>query len=399
MKILQVCNKSPFPAVDGGAIAMGGMTRCMVMNSYAVVVLNMVSFKHHAAEGDWPDALKKKCKLHFASVDLRLKPLKAFFNLFSSRSYHAERFYSEDVAQKLISILKSEKFDVIQMETVFPFVYHDIIRQHSTAKIILRLHNMEHEVWASTAKAEKQRLKKWYLSLLARRLKHFELEAFRKADGIITISSADFAKVKSLKLSAPVTNIPMGIELSQYPVAETKSAAVSLFHLGAMDWIPNQQGMSWFLETAWKTLRKQFPQLHFSIAGRKMPEKFFACSDAQLHVEGAVESPIQFMQSKQIMIVPLLSGSGIRVKIIEGMALGKAIVTTSIGAAGIDCTDGENILIANTPGEFVQKISLLLNDENKRQSIEKNARKLIQEKYTLESAAHNLDAFLKSPFF
>ncbi len=395
MKILQICNKPPFPAVDGGAIAMGSMTRSMVMNSYDVTVLNMVSYKHHATENDWQDELKQYCKLHFASVDLRLKPHKAFLNLFTSRSYHAERFYSEAVAQKLIAILKSEKFDVIQLETIFPFVYHAVIRKYSEAKIILRLHNMEHEVWESTANAEKHPLKKWYLALLAKRLKQFELEAFSKADGIITISSADYTKVQSLNLSIPVANIPLGVDLQQYPIAQTKSeSAVSLFHLGAMDWIPNQQGMSWFLDTAWKKLRGQFPQLHFYIAGRKMPEKFFKMQDAQLHVAGTVDSQFLFMQSKNIMVVPLLSGSGIRVKIIEGMALGKAVVTTSIGAAGIDCADGENILIANTPDEFVQRISACVNTTSIVERTGNNARRLVEEKYAIAVTSNQLEDFL-----
>ncbi len=396
MKILQICNKPPFPAVDGGTIAMGNMTRSMMMNGYDVTVLNMVSYKHRATEYDWPDELRKKVKLHFANVELRLKPLRALFNLFSSRSYHAERFYSEDVAQKLIAMLQQEKFDVIQMETVFPFVYHDTIRQHSGAKIILRLHNIEHEVWQSTAKAEKNPLKKRYLLLLARRLQKFEQEAFKKADAIITISSADLEKVKEIKITAPITNIPLGIDLLQYPASfsTANDTSISLFHLGAMDWIPNQQGISWFLETAWKKLHEQFPQLHFYIAGRKMPKKFFEMHDARLHVEGTVESPVQFMQSKNIMVAPLLSGSGIRVKIIEGMALGKTVVTTSLGAAGIDYKDGEHLLIANTPQEFVKKISDCVNDKLIVERIGRNARRLAEEKYSTAVTSNQFEDFL-----
>ena len=396
MKILQICNKPPFPAVDGGAIAMGSMVRGMVRNGYDITVLNMVSYKHQATENDWPDELRKRVQLHFADVDLRLKPLSAFFNLFSSRSYHTERFYSSEVAEKLISILESEKFDVIQMETVFPFVYHATIRQHSGVKIILRLHNIEHEVWQSTANAEKNPLKKWYLSLLAERLQKFEQEAFKKVDAIITISSADLEKVKELKITAPLTNIPLGIDLQQYPASfsTANDSSVSLFHLGAMDWIPNQQGISWFLETAWKELRKTYPQLYFYIAGRKMPEKFFEMQDAQLHVESAVESPFQFMQSKNIMVVPLLSGSGIRVKIIEGMALGKTVITTSLGAAGIDCMDGEHLLIANTPQEFVKKISDCVNDKLIVERIGQNARRLVEEKYSSAVTSNQFEDFL-----
>ncbi|HXH19751.1 MAG TPA: glycosyltransferase family 4 protein [Chitinophagales bacterium] len=396
MKILQICNKPPFPSADGGAIAMGSMTRAMMKNGYDVTVLSMVSFKHGASENDFPDDVRKKVKLYFAPVDLRLKPHRAFLNLFSSQSYHAERFFSEAFARKLVSILKENRFEMIQLETVFPFVYEKIIRQHSGAKIILRLHNMEHEVWDSTSKAESNLLKKWYFRLLAKRLKIFEEHAHRKADGIITISSADCGKLKALNTTVPIVNIPPGVDLLKYPVAPPANDALpSLFHLGAMDWIPNQIGMSWFLETAWKQLCKMYPRLKFHIAGRKMPEKFFRMQNENLIVADAVAEPVRFMRTKDIMVVPLLSGSGIRVKIIEGMALGKAIIATSIAAAGIDYTDGENILIADTPDEFMKKISWCIENREMLSKIGNKARKLIEEKYSMETVSSLLDEFYR----
>lgn len=395
MKILQICNKPPFPPVDGGSIAMGSMLQSMIISGYTVNVFSMVSFKHPANETDFPAGLRKNIRLGFAKVDLRLKPVRAFLNLFSSRSYHAERFYSHDAAEKLIALLKSEQFDIIHMETVFPMVYHALIRKYSRAKIVIRLHNIEHEVWATTARAEKNFLRKRYLSLLAGRLQSFEQDAFRKADGIITISSADFQKIQLLCGNTPVANIPVGLDLSKYPVATPVNEFPCLFHLGAMDWIPNQQGMSWFLETAWQELKQKYPLLKFFIAGRKMPEKFIRMRDAQLLVEGEIESPPAFVQPKDILIAPLLSGSGIRVKIIEGMAFGKTIVTTSLGAAGIDCADGENILIANSPEVFVEKISGCIENREMISRIGGNARRLVEEKYSLPITATELDNFIK----
>ncbi len=397
MKVLQICNKPSFPPADGGAIAIGSMTRSLVKNGCEVTVLNMVSYKHGGTDADWPEDLRNKVTLHFAPVDLRLKPLKAFLNLFSSRSYHAERFYSNDFSDRLASILKSYSFDIIHLETTFPMMYLDVIRKHSKAKLIVRLHNIENEVWSSTAHAEENPFRRWYLNLLAERLRKFEREILSKADGVITISPADFKKMNELLPGIRMTNIPLGLDLSKYSVSiQTANAMPSLFHLGAMDWIPNQVGMNWFLETAWKQLRVKYPGLKFFIAGRKMPKKFFGMKDEQLIVEGEVANPVQFMKSKDIMVVPILSGSGIRVKIIEGMAQGKTIVTTSIGAAGIDCTDGENILLADTPDELVRKISACIEDSNLIAKIGTNARKLIEEKYSLEMASAQLNDFYHS---
>lgn len=394
MKIFVICNKSPFPAADGGSIAMGSMVRSMALNGYDVTALNMVTYKHPATANDWPEELRNKINLRFANVDLRLRPVHAFINLFSSRSYHAERFFSQEFADQLVSILRSEAPDIIHMETIFPMVYYDVIRKYSKAKIILRPHNIEHEVWETTANAEQSPLKKWYLSLLANRLKTFELDAFQKADGIVTISSADHSTVRKFQPASPMVNIPLGVDLPRYPASTSVNTPPVLFHVGAMDWIPNQQAMSWFLETAWKTLREKYPQIQFFIAGRKMPEKFFRIDDKQLHVQGEIESPVRFMQDKDIMVVPILSGSGIRVKILEGMALGKTVVTTTMGAAGIDCTDGKNILIANTPAEFMGAISRCMDNPATCKTIGENARKLIEEKYALAVTSAQLDTFL-----
>ncbi len=393
MKVLQICNKPPFPPADGGAIAMGNMTRCLVMNGYEVTVLSMVSFKHESVERDFPEALRQKVKLHFAPVDLRLKPVNAMLNLFSTRSYHAERFYSRAFAEKLLSLLKSEQFDIIQLETIFPMVYHDLIRKNSDAKIILRLHNIEHEIWNGTAEAETHPFRKYYMRLLAKRLKNFELKALQQVDGIMTISSADLQRINLENI--PKVNIPLSLDLSKYNPQSAHSQTPCLFHLGAMDWIPNQVGMRWFLDTAWKELAQQFPALKFHIAGRKMPDDFFNRQNNQLIVEGEVDEQLAFIRSKDIMVVPLLSGSGLRVKIIEGLALGKAIISTSIGAAGIDYTDGENILIADTPELFTEKISLLLNNPEKITAIGLSGRKLAEEKYSMESIAKKTDEFLK----
>ncbi len=384
MKILQFCNKPPFPAADGGAIAMGNMTRCLLRNGYDVTVLSMVSYKHAATESDWPEDLKGKIHLHFANVDLRLKRWDAFLNLFSSESYHVQRFYSPEVAGKLKSLLEKEKFDVIQMETIFPMVYHTLIRKHSNARIVLRLHNIEHEVWSTTAKEERNVLRKFYMGLLATRLKRFEIEVIKNADGIITISESDYKKIKSLTVK-PLSNIPLGIDLAKYPVSRIPNNPPKLFHLGAMDWIPNQIGMKWFLDKVWPELSKKFPELEFHIAGRKMPKEFFERKSTRLIVNGEVEDAVEYMSSKDIMVVSLLSGSGLRVKIIEGLALGRAIISTSVGAAGIDYIEGENILIANTPEEFVTKISACINNPGLVKRIADNARKLAETKYSLEA--------------
>lgn len=164
-----------------------------------------------------------------------------------------------------------------------------------------------------------------------------------------------------------------------------------------MDWAPNQQGLEWFIETCWPIIHKNNPQLIFRIAGRNAPEWFVAkIQVAGVEFVGEVANARDFMEENTIMIVPLLAGSGMRIKIIEGLGLGKAIVSTSIGAEGIPAIHNESICIANTKEEFVESIQLLIKNNEIRFSIEKNAVTFVHTNFDNETIISNLLDFYKT---
>jgi glycosyltransferase involved in cell wall biosynthesis len=147
----------------------------------------------------------------------------------------------------------------------------------------------------------------------------------------------------------------------------------SLFYFGSMDWIPNQEAAKWFLANCWKQVLAEVPDAKLIIAGRGMPLDFFHITDPHVQIIENVENGKRFYQQHQVMIVPLMSGSGLRIKIIEGMAYGKAIVSTSVGAEGIRCSHGEDIFIADSPSEFTKQVVRLLKDDTLRKNMEKRA--------------------------
>jgi len=162
-----------------------------------------------------------------------------------------------------------------------------------------------------------------------------------------------------------------------------------------MNWIPNAEGIKWFLHNVWPDLRNEFPYLRFYLAGREMPSWMLRMNIPGVVVVGEVEDAREFMDSHHIMIVPLFSGSGIRIKIIEGMAAGRAVVSTRIGAEGIDYTNGGNILIANAVCEFVDLISLCVTDEKRTGKLGREARKLIETSYDRRRIIRELVTFYK----
>ena len=195
--------------------------------------------------------------------------------------------------------------------------------------------------------------------------------------------------------SLPVLTAPVGISMEQYPDQSDASQSLSLFHLGSMDWRPNHEGVKWFLDDIWKNIHDKFPSLKLFLAGKKFPAEITARKEPGVICEGEVNDAHAFMLGKQIMVVPLKSGGGMRVKIIQGMALGKTVISTSIGAEGIDYTNNKNILIANTSAEFLSAVENCIGDKLFCFQIGKEARQLAIEKYSNDMVGKQAVSFLE----
>lgn len=148
-----------------------------------------------------------------------------------------------------------------------------------------------------------------------------------------------------------------------------------------MDWMPNLESIAWLLEEVWPVVHREVPQAHLYLAGRKMPQRWLDSDIEGVTVTGEVPDAMEFIADKQINVVPLLSGSGIRVKIIEAMSAGKVVIATTVGAQGIDYTDGVDLLIADSPDDFVRQIRRCQADSDFCRSVGDAARRLISERY------------------
>lgn len=381
MKILQICHKPPRPAIDGGCIAMDNLTKGLLEAGHDVKVLCASTHKHPFRPELMSEVYKRSTRIDSVYIDTRLHFVDAFSNLITRDSYNVSRFFSPDFDMSLERILKTEKFDVVQLESLFMTPYIDTVRRFSKAKLILRSHNLEYKIWQRMAKVSASGPRKAYLRLLAKRLKEYELGITSQVDGIATISPEDTANFKELGCKTKIVTLPFGIDTSEYEVEGSYIFRPSLFHLGAMDWLPNVEGVEWFLNKSWGPILKSYPKLQLHLAG-KSSEDFKAAKGLEnVHLDGEVNSAKEYMHSKGIMIVPLLSGGGIRVKIIEGMAMGKVIISTSIGAEGIGVTHGENILLADTSAEFKARIDEIHEDQKMLERISKNARKFIERNF------------------
>lgn len=381
MKILQLCNKPPKPAIDGGCIAMNNITQGLLNEGHEVRILTIETQKHPLLLDKLTEDYISKTKIEGVFIDTSLNLIDAFSALVTSDSYNISRFFSPDFDSKLTQILRREKFDIIHLESLFMTPYIATIRRNSKGKIVLRSHNLEYMIWERMAVTSKNFAKRNYLKLLAKQLKRYEYSVLDSVDGIAAISTEDGKKYETSECKKPVVTIPFGINLNLYHPEINEEEFPSLFHIGAMDWTPNVEGIEWFLKEIWPSVNEKFPDLKFYLAGRKMPEAFVHHRYKNVIAVGEVADSNLFMKSKSIMIVPLLTAGGIRVKIIEAMALGKSVISTTIGAHGIDGVNNQDFYIADTREEFLKSIESLISSREKHLQTGKNARKLVEEKY------------------
>lgn len=395
MKILQICNKVPFPAKDGGAIATFNLSKGFANNGYDVTILTLNTKKHYVKIEDLK-GLPQNISIKGVDIDTGISVKKALHNLFFSHlPYNAIRFLSGKFRKVLTELLQNEKFDIIQIEGIYMMLYIDTIRKYSDAKVALRAHNIEHEIWLRTAERVKNFLKRQYIKNLAERIKAFELKMIDKYDILIPITERDAESFKQFGNKSPLHVCPVGINTENIKITQEPDYP-SLFHLGALDWPPNQEGLIWFLYNCWDKISENYPKLKFYIAGRNAPD-WFIKSIKKKNVEyfGEIDNASDFLSSKAIMIVPLLSGSGMRVKIIEGMAHGKTIISTSIGAEGINCVNNENIFIADSIDDFKAAVEKLISDEALFKRIGENAKQFALKKFNNNALSLQMINFYK----
>lgn len=380
MNILMLCNKSPYPPSEGGPMAMNSIVNGLLKAGHKVKILAVNSEKYHIKENDIPKEYREKTGIELVDVDLRIKPFEALKNLFSDESYHVKRFISANFTNKLIEILKKDKYDIVQLEMVYMAPYIQTIRENSDATIVLRAHNVEHLIWDRIAKKTKFLPKRWYINHLVRTLKKYELNVINQVDGIAAITYRDAAFFRG-ETAVPVIDIPYGVNPDDFkPHYEVKDIP-TLYHIGSMNWMPNEEGIAWFLNNVWGKLIKRNPNINLYLAGRHMPKWLMKLKAKNVNVLGEVADAKEFIRNHDIAIVPLLSGSGIRIKIIESMAMGRTVITTMIGAEGIQYSEYENIIIADSPAKMTEVICKIIKEPEEAQRIGRNARKLIEEVY------------------
>lgn len=394
MKILSVLSKSPFPTHDGGTLASTSLLRLIQKNGHDLTVFVFSTDKHPFRKAHIPPDLSS---IDFIPVSLNTLPdvPGAFFNLFSRNSYYLQRFYNPNVAYTLGELIEDRPFDLILLDGLYSAPYVPLIRKETAAPIVLRTHNIEHEIWERYADDTTNFIRKGYIRLQTRRLSREEKNILSEVDAILAISERDARIINTfIPRGLPVETLPFAIDLGDYKWIEPMSLGQRIGHIGAMDWLPNREGIDWFRKEVWPRIREKEADAELLLAGRDM-----TASDKKedgIKELGEVEDAQAFMRSLNVFVVPLFSGSGLRIKILEAMALGIPVVATSMAAEAIEAENGQEIILADRAEDFADAILRLAGNPPLAEQIRRQARQLVERHYAADTLAIRLDKFLNN---
>ncbi len=315
----------------------------------------------------------------------RSRPSIYLSSVLKSRPFMFEKFCQPEVISAVKAELQRTKYDLIICDFllgcgVVPF---DV----SVPKVVFT-HNVENRIWERHYRVAKTRPKRMLAKREWKSLAAIERKYLNAADLVLAVSDADGAEFVSWGISPnKVRSVPTGVDTSFFAPRVQNTTAPTLVFTGSMDWMPNQDGILWFLNEIYPSIQAQVPNLKLQVVGRKPPQTILdACAKYPgVTATGWVDDIRDYLGDSDVCIVPLRVGSGTRLKIFEAMAMGKAIVSTTIGAEGLPVTDQKDILLADTPADFVVGVLSLLSDNAKRGQIGLAARELVEKSYSWEA--------------
>ncbi len=366
MKILYVAHKTPYPVLDGGCFAMKQFIEVLVDSAICDAFI-LETHKHPIV-----DASKKYLDVRFRNIYSDYLHTEVTFSgmlkgLFSKESYLLSRFQS----QELNSFLKkhSAEYDYIVCDSLFA-LYACRTALNSNTKIVLRSHNIEFKVWSTLADSTKGWKKPLY-RILAKQLKQEELKLLSQIDLNFAISSEDLQEFKRLLPNKKQLLFPIHLA----PVAvRTDYSVNSACFIGSLNWKPNQESVSYLLRV-WKAVELTGIALHIAgsfgefLKGKTLP--------TGVNYLGKVASAEEFIIENGFLAAPILSGGGIKVKILEALASGTPCITTPIGAQGLDSKESGILIVANQQ-EFQQAVLALSQSEDQRKELGAKGKAYIQ---------------------
>jgi len=382
-KVLILSNKLPYPSDDGSSIAMARLLETLVMKELDLHYFAINTDKH-CKDVEISKAHQPNVTFEAYAWNTSPKVSTALGNLATNLPYHVSRFYIPTLLLRL-EAFETDSFHTVILEGAFMGMYVSEAKRIGE-QTILRAHNLEHEIWQRLAENEKNPMKRWYLKLQSSRLQRFESKLSQAVDQIWSISEKDQQWFESHTPAAsfiPTTVLPTSGPSNIQPLR--------CHHLGALDWAPSIQGLQWFITEIWPQVLHSVPQAEFHIAGNNPPENFQFPKDQNIFFHGRVADATTFTHDHGISVIPLLAGSGMRIKILQNCAAAVPSISTAIGAEGIYTKDSKEVIIVDSASEFIEALVELVQQPERALALGKLAQEDILNRFGMQPTLQRIE--------
>lgn len=391
-RILFLTPQLPYPLHQGTALRNFGLINGLAQRGHQVGLLSLTEPDQPPVH-DTPLAALCEPLVTLPAPPARSKGQR-LADLAVGHADMARRLWSPEFLEAFEATLAGRTFDVIHFEglemaaylrPVWPF----ILEQAADTLLIYDAHNAEYALQQRIAQQDVRSPLRWpvaaYSAIQANRLKRFESLICLAVDQVLACSKSDAVKLGLLGQPTPIAVIPNAISVEDYgdfQVEEVDIPRPSLVFTGKMDFRPNVDAALWFARQILPRVRKAVPGVHFTIVGQKPHPRLDALQrDPAITLTGRVPDIQPYITAADVYVAPLRMGSGTRLKLLEAMAMGRAVVSTRLGAEGLDAVNGRDLLLADMPDDFAQAVISLLRDAERRRTLGANAAALVHERY------------------
>jgi len=320
-------------------------------------------------------------------------------SLASKQSFERLLFTVPQFQQRLDQLLRARRFDVVNLE--FSFLGHFDLRQAPLGEkrpaLVVDSHNIDYDLARQYARDGTSLARRLYAEANWRKLRREELTTYREADGVYLCSAADERRLLSEVPDARTTVIPNAADVEYYQPRSTDPLpdGRTVVFFGLLSYVPNIDGVLHFTSEIWPRIAEAHPGARCKIIGGRPPPSVQALAGPQIEITGFVPDLRPHLAAAAAVVVPLRLGGGTRLKIVEAMAMGKAIVSTKLGAEGIEAVPGRDIVVEDEPAAFADAVNHLLADPHLAARMGQSARRLAVEQYSWSGAAQALDGFYR----
>ncbi len=396
MRILFLTPHLPSPPISGGSARMHGLIS-RLEPSHDVAIL---SYRERAQDSRQAvESTGQYARLVVTVVNPNLgvasrSKRRGQLRSLVSRGSFERRVYGLPALQRAFDRVVHEwRPDVIVVE----FAQMGYLRFPPEIPVILDAHNVEHEILRRSARVDGSWSRSLYSRINAFKLRREEANLVRRVDGLSVTSERDRREFVQLVPGSDPVVIPNGVDCDHFGSCHVEPDDGIVLFFGAMDYFPNVDAVTYFYREIWPQLRREHPDLQFSVVGRDPAPDVQLLDDAPgVKVTGLVDDLREWIGRAAVVIVPLRAGSGTRLKVLEAMAMGKPVVSTSLGVEGLDVVHGEHVLIADDPDSFAASVSLLLESAEKRENMGEAARKLVETSYDWREISATFERMIES---